>query len=230
MSSKPRIVATFLLAALLIVGLASSLHAATVANALDFDGVNDSVTIATLTNAPLANSARTVEAWVKVPPTFTGYGMVFAYGGTAFLSRLSVGIQAGKVTVEANNSTVTWPATVNDGTWHHLAVAYPGSGGIVAASVYLDGTALTGPVSTGGSTALATVSGPAYVGSLNGASYFLTGTIDELRVWNVARTQAQIQAAKGTELTGTETGLVAYYPFNQGVASGTNSIQKPSVL
>ena len=104
MFAKSRIIATFLLAALLIVGLASSLHAATVANALDFDGVNDSVTIATLTNVPLANTARTVEAWVKVPPTFTGYGMVFAYGGTAFLSRLSVGIQGGKVTVEANNS------------------------------------------------------------------------------------------------------------------------------
>jgi hypothetical protein len=224
MSPKPRIFTMFLFAALLIVGLTWSAHAATVSNALDFDGVNDSVTIATLANAPLGNTARTVEAWVKVSPTFTGYGMVFAYGGAAFYERLSVGIQNGSVRVESNNSTVTWPATVNDGAWHHLAVVYAGSGGLATASVYLDGTALTGPMGMmNGSLALSTTSGPAYLGSLDGASFFLTGTIDDLRVWNVARTQAEIQAAKGTELTGIEAGLVAYYPFNQGVAAGTNT-------
>ena len=197
------------------------------ATALDFDGVDDTVTIPTFTNAPLLNSARTVEAWIKIPSTFTGYGMVFAYGGpdgTAYYyQRLSVGVQNGAITVESNNSTVTWPATVNNNAWHHLAFVYAGSGGIAAASVYLDGTALTGPTSSKGTTALATVSGPAFLGSLNGTSFFLPGTIDEVRVWNVARTQAEIRAAKATELAGNEANLVAYYQLNAGVAGGTNT-------
>ena len=225
MFAKPRWFATFLFAALLIVGLASSLHAATVANALDFDGVNDSVTItgfATLTNAPLGDSARTVEAWVKT--TSTTDTKVFAYGGAALYQRFSLGINNGSIGVEANDSEVIWTSTVNDGLWHHLAVVYPGSGGIAAASVYVDGVLLT-TMSTNwhGSFALATTTGAAFIGSLGGTSFFLAGTIDELRVWNVARTQAQIVAAKGAELTGTEAGLVAYYPFNQGVAGGTNT-------
>ncbi|MEI8165300.1 MAG: LamG-like jellyroll fold domain-containing protein [Chloroflexales bacterium] len=222
MSLKPRFFATFLFAALLIVGLASSLQAQSVNNALDFDGVNDTVSIATLANAPLANTARTVEAWVKT--TSTTYTKVFAYGGAAQYQRFGIGISNGSIGVESNNSEVVWTSTVNDGVWHHVAVVYPGSGGIAAASVYVDGVKLTTVSSTWqGSTALATTSGAAFVGSLAGTSAYFPGTIDELRVWNVARTQAQIQAAKGTELAGTEAGLVAYYPFNQGVAGGTNT-------
>jgi hypothetical protein len=47
--------------------------------------------------------------------------------------------------------------------------------------------------------------------------------MDEVRIWNVARTQSEIQSNMNTELTGTESGLVAYYPFNQGIAAGNNT-------
>jgi Concanavalin A-like lectin/glucanases superfamily len=43
--------------------------------------------------------------------------------------------------------------------------------------------------------------------------YFLNGNVDDVRVWNVARTQSQISSNYQNELTGTESGLVAYYPF-----------------
>ena len=47
--------------------------------------------------------------------------------------------------------------------------------------------------------------------------------MDEVRVWNVVRTQAQISANKGIEFCSNPTGLVAYYQFNLGVAGGTNT-------
>ena len=47
--------------------------------------------------------------------------------------------------------------------------------------------------------------------------------LDEVRIWNVARTQSQIQAAMNTELVGTETNLKVYYNFNQGIAGSTNT-------
>jgi hypothetical protein len=52
---------------------------------------------------------------------------------------------------------------------------------------------------------------------------FYTGSIDDVRVWNVVRTQTEIQDNMNTELLGSETGLVAYYPLNQGIAAGDNT-------
>ena len=42
------------------------------------------------------------------------------------------------------------------------------------------------------------------------------GRIDEIRIWNVPREQDDIIATMDTVLSGSETGLVAYYTFNEG--------------
>lgn len=53
---------------------------------------------------------------------------------------------------------------------------------------------------------------------------YFGGAADELRVWNVARTQAEIQASKDIELDPTtQTGLVSYYTADQGIPGGTNT-------
>ena len=66
------------------------------------------------------------------------------------------------------------------------------------------------------------------------ASDFWKGQIDEVQVWNVLRTPAQIQAAMLQPLTGTESGLVGYWPLrgnardhsghgNHGLAHGNGA-------
>lgn len=47
----------------------------------------------------------------------------------------------------------------------------------------------------------------------------LIGLIDDVRVWNTTRTQTEIQNNMNKELTGNETGLVAYYKMNEGSGS-----------
>lgn len=42
------------------------------------------------------------------------------------------------------------------------------------------------------------------------------GSIDEVRIWNVARTQEQINHDRGRYLTGKEPGLVGYWTFDEG--------------
>jgi hypothetical protein len=42
------------------------------------------------------------------------------------------------------------------------------------------------------------------------------GKIAEVRIWNIARTQTEIQSDMFTQLSGTETGLVGYWPFDEG--------------
>lgn len=49
----------------------------------------------------------------------------------------------------------------------------------------------------------------------------IEGFMDEVRIWSVARTQAEIQANMNLELTGSETGLDLYFNFNEG--SGTSA-------
>jgi len=46
-----------------------------------------------------------------------------------------------------------------------------------------------------------------------------TGVIDEVRIYNYAHTQQQIQAEMFTTLTGNETGLVGYWNFDDGTAN-----------
>jgi hypothetical protein len=41
------------------------------------------------------------------------------------------------------------------------------------------------------------------------------GGINELRIWEVARTREQIQQSMCIELSGTEPGLVGYWKFNE---------------
>jgi hypothetical protein len=52
-------------------------------------------------------------------------------------------------------------------------------------------------------------------------NFFFAGDLDEVRIWNVARTQAQIQNTMHQTLVGNEAGLVAYWRFDEG--SGTNA-------
>ncbi|MCC7035579.1 MAG: hypothetical protein IT179_22395, partial [Acidobacteria bacterium] len=45
------------------------------------------------------------------------------------------------------------------------------------------------------------------------------GGLDEVRIWNVVRTAAELQAQRTVELAGTEPGLVAYWRFNEGTGT-----------
>jgi hypothetical protein len=43
------------------------------------------------------------------------------------------------------------------------------------------------------------------------------GLIDELRIWNTARSQMAIQSRMNTKLNGDEPGLLGYWPFDEGM-------------
>lgn len=57
---------------------------------------------------------------------------------------------------------------------------------------------------------------------INGFGNF-EGELDDLRVWSVARTETQIASNLGAPLTGTEAGLLAYYPFDTTANLGVNA-------
>jgi hypothetical protein len=93
--------------------------------------------------------------------------------------------------------------TVAANTWTHVAITYDGTN----RKHYVNGAlvltnAETGPM--GSSTA------PVRINS-DASWEFSFGSIDEVRLWNVARTQAEIQTAMNSAINAPRSGLVAVY-------------------
>ena len=103
-------------------------------------------------------------------------------------------------------------------TWQHLALTYDGS----TLTLYHNGTVAG---STAASGDLLNPSVPFDLGNLtfNTFDFYFDGQLDEVRYWNTARSEAEIMTYMSCELEGDEPGLVAYYPFNQGVPGGNNA-------
>ena len=112
-----------------------------------------------------------------------------------------------------NNATASFDPT--NTSWHHLAGTWEQSTGLIL--IYLDG-ALAGTDNYTGTIGPIT-SDIFQIGAAN-SLYNWKGQLDEVRVWNVVRSQADIQANMNTQLTGSESGLIAYYKMEEG--SGTS--------
>jgi gliding motility-associated-like protein len=196
--------------------------------ALNFDGVNDKVTIPHTSELQLPNTF-TLEAWVYVDPSMSSssrWGIVsknvWVSGGSA-TSGLGYGldIEGGKPRLVLGRNDGAWSdaaatSNITTGTWVHVAGTYDGTNARLYINGILSKTTATANFWNNNGAALT-------IGSWPGENKFFKGNIDEVRVWNVTRTATEILQNKDIELAGNETGLVSYYNFNHGTPSGTNS-------
>jgi len=190
----------------LLLGLLSAIQAQN--NALNFDGVDDFVNCGNPT--AFQSNKITMEAWIKAKPASGYRGIVTKQG--AYSLYLSNNILISHL---YNVTDLSTGINVADDTWHHVALTL--SGGMV--TVYLDGVAranYSGYIVNDQTKNLLIGEGaPDYGQAFN-------GSIDGVRIWNVARTQAQIQSTMNSN-TPSGTGLLAAYYFNQGSANNDNS-------
>ena len=105
-------------------------------------------------------------------------------------------------------------------TWQHIAGTYDGS----MMRVYLDGAAVDS-LSISITIANATSTNMLIGGHTTYVRYF-QGMIDEVRVWNICRTKAELNNDMNNEFCTRPAGLRAYYKFNQGKASQNNPTVK----
>ena len=202
--------------------------------ALSFNGTDNKVT----TSSSVPTNTFTFEAWVKTSTTHeidtesdatttgtSGQHYVFgaAHRGTDSGAGLSVGTNG--ISVYEHGSGYMPPLAVYSGSlgtgWNHIAIVYNNK----TPSIYLNGTL----VHTGLTSPRTTVYAPYEIG---GGSYgWLAGEIDEVRVWNVARTEAQIQSYMYKEITdpAVETGLTGYWRFNNDVADSSGNANNGSL-
>lgn len=116
--------------------------------------------------------------------------------------------------------------TINTGTWYHVAITVtPGNASATTFEFFFDGSSQgNGTQTTAGNAAEIddlgqdVTIGARSIGDLNADAQF-----DDVRIWNDIRTSGEISDNKDNELVGTESGLVAYWPFEIGLgAAGGN--------
>jgi hypothetical protein len=181
-------------------------------NALHLDGSNDYVSVPD-NNALDLTSTYTIEAWIK-PEGFNGLaGIVSKYqasGNDGYFIRLT---SDNPYTGIGFDGLQTANGILSAGNWYHIAAVNAGG----TRTLYVNGS----PVSLTG-TPDNIQSNSSFLGIgvdfLEGARYF-NGVIDEVRIWNVARTQQEIQDNKNTPFASAQSGLVGYWQFNANTGS-----------
>ena len=205
------------------------------ANAISFDGTNDLVNLGNNSSLRFTNSF-TAELWVKSANWAVssqqqllscfesgGYGISLTNNGmmNCFIRSSVTGTSYVGVSYPVSNLT--------NNTWYHVAGTFDGR----YVRLYVNGSLVgTYDIGSTGTVAYTNPSTPVFVGAdpnddATPQGLFFTGQIDEVRLWNIARTESQIQSAMNNEQNPSDaaqtTGLVSYYTFNQGIASGTNT-------
>jgi hypothetical protein len=184
-------------------------------NALEFNGINDYVDLGAAILPTGSVQDFSISAWIK---TTDNDGAILTQ-----YSALGVGGRFGFKTL--NGEILYWrggvmlatsvAANVNDGAWHQVALTHDSIGNI---SLYVDGL-LNG---TGNDVVAIEVSNTVIGNFGTAINVPFEGSIDEVRLWNTVRSATQIMAYKDCHLTGTETGLISYYDFNQGISGANN--------
>jgi hypothetical protein len=189
---------------------------------LKFDGTDDHVQA--VAKMDLTGSF-TIEAWVK-PATTYGINTFFSSrpGGNFFDVKLLGG---NKITADigdgnnwlSTNASVAYNYTAN--TWLHVAYVITTTG----YTIYINGNEV-GTGTYNGTPLLFKKDQTVIIGSMSDNSEFFNGNIDELRIWNTARSATEIKNNLCPKSVGSNANLVAYYSFDDGESERDNSTKQ----
>lgn len=190
--------------------------------AVNFDGADDYIVIPD-NNAIDLSANFTLEAWIY--PTGAGSqgtegGIILNKENSYEIARFTNGTI--QFALSANGAGSDWGWT-NTGLvaplnqWSHIALVKSGT----TVTAYLNGIT---PVATGSLPATLTANTQTLrIAGRTNVSHYFNGNIDEVRIWNTARTQTEIRTYLfNKDLSLSASGLVAYYRMNAG--SGTSAV------
>ncbi len=190
--------------------------------AFALDGVDDFITIPHRPSQAMT-TAVTLEAWVNPAAQSSYYTNILLKGNYGYGLLLHGGDRDGPSTITYWNGGEYKKYVVGQvpkNQWSHVAVVVTTSPTKSIVS-YINGIeskrhgAADIVIDNGGN-------GELYIGRQGSGCpcNYYKGLLNDVRVWNVARTKAQIQTAMSQRLTGTESGLAAHVNFDaQGTVS-----------
>ncbi len=164
-------------------------------SAILFDGTNDFVNVNDANSLDLTNG-MTIEAWINAS-NLTGYKTVIckengtnnlAYALSPNNSASGSANQRPNTRIRIGNTTTTVTGTTKLvlNTWTHIASTYNGS----VLRLYINGVQVSTANVTGN---MAATTNPLRIGGTTALSQYFTGLIDEVRIYNRALSQSEIQ-------------------------------------
>jgi hypothetical protein len=160
---------------------------------MELDGIDDWVNIPNVTLA----SDFTVEGWVKLAPGIDNRDALFGQEGGG----PDINFYAGKVRLYAYGDRVKANTAIAPNTWNHIAITRS-SGSL---TIYINGV----QDATGRWTGALSVKA---IG--RGNRGYLKGMVDEVRIWNIARTGSEITTSYNTNVAVNSAGLIGSWSFN----------------
>ncbi|MBP7111441.1 MAG: DUF4347 domain-containing protein, partial [Nitrosomonas sp.] len=171
---------------------------------LSLDGVNDYVELSAHSANLAGLTQGTIAGWINTTSTFETIFSISDTADTGSSAALFLGA-SGYLTYEVMENGVLQlavfrsSATINDGNWHHVAVTVGGSGN----SLYVDGVLATAGQLTydvGNATTQRFFSSVTSLDSMaigrnqgsGGGTWYTTGLIDDVRVYNRVLTEGDI--------------------------------------
>jgi hypothetical protein len=177
-------------------------------NSVKMNGANDQIEL----GSTYTQQIFTVEMWVKPGATQNNFANLIDNNHTNFINWVcqqnasNTNLYGFGVNTNGVSNGVEFQLQNN--VWQHIALIKDAT----VVQVFVNGVLIqSNPIS----------------GSINYSGQFLrlgnwggggrnwNGTMDEVRYWNTARTQAQIVANMNSQLTGSEAGLVGYWDMNR---------------
>jgi subtilisin-like proprotein convertase family protein len=195
------------------------------ANALRLDGIDDQVEIQNENLGNFGSGEFTIEMWVQT--TDNNCAIIGKRPICNCDNFWNFFIDQGRLRAEFStsntcsgylNNTGT-NNTLANGSWHHIAFVRQGT----TLRFYVDGILDLSVFSN------QNFNNPAKItlGNIVCGGQNFSGSMDEIRIWNISRTAAEINDKMNCTLLGNEAGLQAYYPVSSqdcGVCSaGTNA-------
>lgn len=188
-------------------------------NTLNFDGSDDYVQ--TPLTATLIGSTFTIEAWVNASDLNDRpiVSTLTTSGNTGMELHLAAN---GSLSLTVRNSNNSWSdfntqaAWISGNTWVHVAATFDGT----AVALYVNGYSCSVTGTMSGSFVAGTEL--LEIGRRVSGDTKYKGDISEVQLWNVVRSQAEIQADLKSYAT-SQTNQLAYYKMDQGMAGGDNA-------
>ena len=185
-----------------------------VGQAYDFDGIGDNISMITLNNIPMGNSARSLSVWMN-PSILSNQWTQTAigYGSPATNNAFMFGLGNNIIAVQGWASDVSAPLLVNIGQWLHTICTYDGFN----VKIYVNGIL----IGYGTNSNWSTIGSEFYFGARPSmTNSFFPGSLDDIGIWNRALTECEIKDLYDSQL-GSQSISAG---FDQSTCAGDNVI------